>query len=252
MPILVKFPMPPSRNSKRRFQRFYRGLLKWLFLGFVLIFIALIILLVTFRYVDPPTWSWKLQRELIPPDGKSIESRHEWWDLENIPAPMRLAVVASEDQNFPHHKGIDFGAVQQALSEVERGRGLRGASTLTQQTVKNLLLWQDRDVSRKLLEAGLALLIELLWDKRRILEVYLNIVEFGPGTYGVAAASEYWYRVPLDQLTVNQMARLAALLPNPWRYRAEPPTPYVSERAEWIEAQMDQLGYHWLAPVTGG
>ncbi|MEW8561379.1 MAG: transglycosylase domain-containing protein, partial [Candidatus Thiodiazotropha sp.] len=86
--------------------------------------------------------------------------------------------------------------------------------------------------------------------KRRILEVYLNIAEFGPGVYGVAAASEYWYRLPLDRLTINQMARLAALLPNPWRYSAEPPTVYISERAGWIETQMAQLGYVWLQPVT--
>ncbi|PVV24970.1 MAG: monofunctional biosynthetic peptidoglycan transglycosylase, partial [gamma proteobacterium symbiont of Ctena orbiculata] len=133
----------------------------------------------------------------------------------------------------------------------ERGRTLRGASTLTQQTVKNLFLWQRRDWSRKLLEGGLAFLLELMWNKERILEVYLNIVEFGPGVYGVAAASEYWYQLPLDRLTVNQMARLAALLPNPWHYRAEPPTPYIIERAGWIEQQMDQLGYVWLIPVTG-
>jgi monofunctional biosynthetic peptidoglycan transglycosylase len=163
---------------------------------------------------------------------------------------MQLAVVAAEDQNFPYHHGIDFEAVQQVLREVETGKALRGASTLTQQTVKNLFLWQRKDWSRKFLEGGLALLLELLWDKRRILEVYLNIVEFGPGIYGVTAASEYWYQLPLNQLTDNQMARLAALLPNPWRYRAEPPTPYIRERAVWIEQQMAQLGYIWLIPVS--
>jgi monofunctional biosynthetic peptidoglycan transglycosylase len=211
---------------------------------------TLFALIMMFRFVDPPTWSWRLQRELDPPAVQSIKSRHEWRELKQIPAAMQLAVVAAEDQNFPSHHGIDFNAVKQVLREAETGKALRGASTLTQQTVKNLFLWQRKDWSRKFLEGGLALLLELLWDKRRILEVYLNIVEFGPGIYGVAAASEYWYQLPLDQLTDNQMARLAALLPNPWRYRAEPPTPYIRERAVWIEQQMEQLGYIWLMPVS--
>jgi monofunctional biosynthetic peptidoglycan transglycosylase len=214
-------------------------------------FALLLVLIGVLRFVDPPTWSWKLQREFSPPLGHSVTTRHDWWDLQHIPATMQLAVVASEDQNFPHHSGIDFNAVQKVLKDAERGGALRGASTLTQQTVKNLFLWQRRDWSRKLLEGLLALLLEVMWDKHRILEVYLNIVEFGPGVYGVAAASEYWYQLPLDQLSLNQMTRLVALLPSPWHYRAEPPTPYILERAEWIEQQMAQLGYVWLIPVTG-
>ncbi|MEW7999837.1 MAG: monofunctional biosynthetic peptidoglycan transglycosylase [Candidatus Thiodiazotropha endolucinida] len=243
-----------ARKSGKRglLQRFYKGLLRWVFLLFFALSMLLFALILIFRFVDPPTWSWKLQRELNPPVNHSIVSKHEWWDLQHIPPAMQLAVVAAEDQNFPHHMGIDFKAVQQVLKEAERGRALRGASTLTQQTAKNLFLWQRRDWSRKLLEGGLAIVLEVLWGKRRILEVYLNIVEFGPGVYGVAAASEYWYQLPLDQISHNQMARLAALLPNPWRYRAEPPTPYVSERAVWIEQQMDRLGYVWLLPVIGG
>ncbi|MES9970773.1 MAG: monofunctional biosynthetic peptidoglycan transglycosylase [Candidatus Thiodiazotropha sp.] len=243
--------MPRKQKKKDRRSPFYKRLLRWIFLLLIASFTLLFTVILTLRYVDPPTWSWKLQREFNPPLDYRIESLHEWWDLEYIPTTMQLAVVASEDQNFPHHRGIDFNAVQQVLRDAERGRALRGASTLTQQTVKNLFLWQRRDWSRKLLEGGLALLLELMWSKERILEVYLNIVEFGPGIYGVAAASEYWYQRPLDRLTVNQMARLAALLPNPWHYQAEPPTPYIIERAGWIEQQMAQLGYIWLIPVTG-
>ncbi|WP_316364412.1 monofunctional biosynthetic peptidoglycan transglycosylase [Candidatus Thiodiazotropha sp. CDECU1] len=243
--------MARKPRKKARLSRLYKRLSRWIFLLFIAFFTLLSALLLTLRFVDPPTWSWKLQREFNPPLDHSIESLHVWWDLAYIPAAMQLAVIASEDQNFPNHKGIDFNAVQQVLRDAERGRTLRGASTLTQQTVKNLFLWQRRDWSRKLLEGGLAFLLELMWNKERILEVYLNIVEFGPGVYGVAAASEYWYQLPLDRLTVNQMARLAALLPNPWHYRAEPPTPYIIERAGWIEQQMDQLGYVWLIPVTG-
>ncbi len=207
--------------------------------------------ILTFRFVDPPTWSWKIQRELNPPAGYPAVARHQWRDIDQIPPAIQLAVIAAEDQNFPHHHGIDLGAVQQAISDMDEGKTLRGASTITQQTVKNLFLWPEKNWSRKLFEAGLALLIELLWDKQRILEVYLNIVEFGPGVYGVAAASDYWYRRPLERLSPDQASRLAAILPNPWRYRAEPASPYVSDRAAWIEQQMGMLGYGWLTPVSG-
>lgn len=231
--------------------RFLKSLLKWLTLSIVAMFALLLATILTFRFVDPPTWSWKIQRELNPPAGHPVASRHQWRDIGRIPPAMQLAVIAAEDQNFPHHHGVDLNAIQKAFDEAEEGKGLRGASTITQQTVKNLFLWQGKDWSRKVLEGGLSLLLELLWDKQRVLEVYLNIVEFGPGVYGVSAASEYWFRQPLERLSVNQTARLAAILPNPWRYRAEPPSPYVSERAAWIEQQMDKLGYVWLMPVTG-
>jgi monofunctional biosynthetic peptidoglycan transglycosylase len=222
------------------------------FLLFALLTVAMLsVIMLALRFVDPPTWSWRIQRELNPPVGYPDTLHHQWCDIEEIPRLLQLAVVASEDQNFPTHSGLDFNAIQHAISEAERGKGLRGASTITQQTVKNLFLWQQKDWSRKALEGGLSLLLELVWDKQRILEVYLNIAEFGPGIYGVCAASEYWYRQPLSQITSNQAARLAAVLPNPWRYRAEPPTSYISQRAAWIEGQMDKLGYVWLIPVNG-
>lgn len=231
--------------------RYAKAFVKWVSLTVGVLFTLLIASILVLRFVDPPTWSWKLQREFNPPVGYPVVSRHQWWDIERIPPAMQLAVIASEDQNFPNHHGLDLGAIRKAIDEAEDGKSLRGASTITQQTVKNLFLWPQKGWSRKIIEGGLALLLELFWSKQRILEVYLNIVEFGPGVYGVAAASEYWYHRPLDRLTVDQMARLAAILPNPWRYRAQPPTPYVAERAVWIERQMDKLGYVWLIPVTG-
>lgn len=224
-------------------------MLKWVVLFVLSMFVLLLVLIVALRFIDPPTWAWKIHRELNPPVGYPAEARHQWRDIEQIPLSVQLAVVASEDQNFPNHYGVDFEAIQKAVNEAERGRSLRGASTITQQMVKNLFLWQEKAWSRKVVEGGLALLVELLWDKQRILEVYLNIVEFGPGVYGAGAASQHWYHRPLNQLTTNQAARLAAILPNPWRYRAEPPTPYISERAAWIEQQMDMLGYVWLKPL---
>lgn len=231
--------------------RFFKSFLKWISLSVAVLFSLLIASILVLRFVNPPTWSWKIQRELDPPSGYPAASHHQWRDIGQIPAAVQLAVIASEDQNFPHHHGVDLDAIQKAIDEAEDGRGLRGASTITQQTVKNLFLWPQKGWSRKIIEGGLSILLELLWDKRRVLEVYLNIVEFGPGVYGVAAASDYWYRRPLDRLSVDQAARLAAILPNPWRYRAEPPSPYVVERAAWIERQMDKLGYVWLIPVTG-
>jgi len=228
-------------------------LLKRLLKGGMLFILAALTLLllsiVTLRYIDPPTWAWKIHRELNPPAGYPVATRHRWQDISRIPMAMQLAVVASEDQNFPLHHGVDFSAIQKALDEADNGKTLRGASTITQQTAKNLFLWPEKAWSRKLIEGGLALLLELLWNKQRILEVYLNIAEFGPGVYGVDAASEYWYQRPLSRLTANQSARLAAVLPNPWRYRAEPPTDYISERAAWIEVQMDMLGRDWLEAI---
>ncbi len=214
------------------------------------LFALLIVSILTLRFIDPPTWAWKIHRQLDPPTGYPAQVRHRWRDIQQIPLSIQLAVVASEDQNFPHHHGVDFSAIQKAIDEAESGKSLRGASTITQQTVKNLFLWPEKAWSRKVAEGGLALLLDLLWDKQRILEVYLNIAEFGPGIYGVDAACEYWYRRPLHRLTNNQAARLAAILPNPWRYRAEPPTDYIAERSAWIELQMDMLGYGWLDPVN--
>ena len=224
----------------------YRGLLR--FLAAVAVMIVMVVLLL--RFVDPPTWSWKLQREFDPPAGYPEQSRHRWLSLKQMAPSVQLAVIAAEDQRFPLHHGIDLDAITDALQDADRGKRLRGASTLTQQTAKNLFLWSQRGYTRKLLEAGFALLLELVWDKRRILEVYLNVVEFAPGVYGVGAASEYWFQTSAESLTERQAARLAAVLPNPWRYRAEPPTPYVAERSRWIERQMDQLGYAWLTPIV--
>jgi monofunctional glycosyltransferase len=247
--------MKRGKSRKRRhgdpISRFVKPTLKWIGVSFAAMFLLLVVTILVLRFVDPPTWSLKVQRELDPPAGYPAVVRHQWCDIDRIPPAVQLAVIASEDQNFPHHHGIDLDAIQKAIGEAEDGRGLRGASTITQQTVKNLFLWPQKGWSRKVIEGGLALLLELLWDKQRILEVYLNIVEFGPGVYGVSAASQYWYRRPLDRLSVDQAARLAAILPNPWRYRAEPPTPFVAERAAWIEKQMEKLGYVWLIPVTG-
>ena len=236
-----------SKTGISRLVEFALRLAFQVVLGVILLLITTIVLL---RFYDPPVWSWKIQREFNAPADYPEIALQKWVDLEMIAPSIQLAVVAAEDQRFPYHFGIDPDAIIEALEEADRGKRLRGASTLTQQTAKNLFLWPNRDLARKLFEMGIALLLELVWDKHRILEVYLNIAEFGPGVYGVAAASEYWFQIPVDQLTNRQAARLASVLPNPWRYRANPPSPYVAERSRWIEQQMEQLGYTWISPIN--
>lgn len=240
-------------GRRKRAEKRKRGVLAKLrrvLLRLLLVLIAaLLLLLLLLRYLDPPVWSWQIHRWLNPPEGFSGDFYHQWVDLDQIPEAMQLAVIASEDQRFPLHSGVDTQAIGQAVDEALQGEGLRGASTLTQQTAKNLLLWPGRDWLRKGLELPLAFLLEWIWGKERILEVYLNIAEFGPGVFGVGAASEYWYHRSVTELTPAQAARLAAILPNPWRYSAEPPGPYVLQRSRWIQRQMRQLGTGWLAPV---
>ncbi|MEP4466667.1 monofunctional biosynthetic peptidoglycan transglycosylase, partial [Marinobacter alexandrii] len=202
---------------------------------------AVIILL---RFVNPPTSSFMLGHRLSLPDQALYQ---RWVPLSEISPWMPLAVVASEDQRFPEHWGVDFAAIRTALAEYEAGEGLRGASTITQQTAKNLFLWNGRSFVRKALEAGLALGIEGLWPKKRIMEVYLNIAEFGPGVYGVEAASRRYFGVSASQLSSIQSARLAAVLPNPKSLSAIAPSAYVWERVSWIRGQMAQLsGLNYL------
>lgn len=198
------------------------------------------------RFVDPVVWMWQLQRQLNPPISYPAETQHHWVPLAQISPAMQLAVIASEDQKFPQHWGLDIDSISAALSSNQRGGTVRGASTLTQQTAKNLFLWPARSYLRKGLEAGLAVLMEMLWNKPRILEIYLNIVEFGPGIYGVEAASQVYFNKSAKQLTTTEAARLAAVLPNPYRLNAAHPSDYVWQRTQWIKNQMRLLGpNHW-------
>ena len=201
------------------------------------------------KYINPPFWSWMLWRALAADEGYPDHYRHHWVDLDEIPLHLQLAVVAAEDQRFPLHAGIDFHELQQAVRDALAGKRLRGASTLTQQTAKNLFLWPGRDWARKGLELPLALLLEQFWGKRRTLEVYLNIVEFAPGVYGAGAASEYWFGKPVQRISREDAAALAAVLPNPWIYKARPASARVRQRISWILRQMQQLGPAWVADL---
>lgn len=220
-----------------------RKLLKWFSLLFGGAFVCLLLVILAFRFVNPPTSAFILAYQLQG-TGKSLA--HEWVPMAEISPWMPLAVVASEDQRFPQHVGVDFEAIRQALSEYKAGEGLRGASTITQQTAKNLFLWNGRSFVRKAIEAGLALVIDGIWPKRRVLEVYLNIAEFGPGIYGVEAASQAYFGKPARYLTEYQAALLAAVLPNPKVLSVNSPSSYVSERVAWIQRQIEQLGTGYL------
>ena len=217
---------------------FIRKSLRLLALAFGAVVALVFLTVLLFRFVNPPTSAFMLAYQL----GTAPEPlRQEWVLMAEISPWMPLAVVASEDQRFPYHAGVDFEAIRKAVSEYKAGEGLRGASTITQQTAKNLFLWNGRSFVRKALEAVLALGIDGLWPKERVLEVYLNIAEFGPGIYGVEAASEIYFGKPARQLSQTQAARLAAVLPNPKVLSVTAPTAYVQERVVWIQQQMNQL-----------
>lgn len=173
---------------------------------------------------------------------RNYRLRYDWVPFERISANAAVAVIASEDQTFAEHFGFDLQMIRKAVDHNAKGRRVRGASTITQQVAKNLFLWSGRSYLRKGLEAWFTLCIEVLWPKSRILEVYLNIAEFGRGTYGIEAASRRFFDKPASRLTRSEAARLAAVLPSPRRLRADRPSPYVQRRTAAIQAQMRAIG----------
>lgn len=200
------------------------------FLGFS------VVLVLPLRWADPPTSAFMLQYRLESGRGP----HHRWVPLERISPQLAIAAVASEDQLFPLHYGFDLKSIAEALEEP--GGTRRGASTISQQVAKNLYLWGGRSYVRKALEAWLTLLIELLWPKERILEIYLNIAEFGRGVYGAQAASTRFFDKPAASLNRYEAALLTAVLPNPRYRRADRPSRYVRQRASEIIEAVEQLG----------
>lgn len=202
------------------------------------------LVVLVFRFVPPWTSAMMMERrvEAVFTGEKDFTFRHRWVPWDQISPQVGIAMVAGEDQKFPFHHGFDVDAIQDAIDAADEGKRLRGASTISQQTAKNLFLWNGRSFIRKGLEAYFTVLIEATWPKRRILEVYMNIVELGDGVYGVGAASDTFFHVPPSRLGVAQAARLAAVLPNPRRFRVDAPSAYVMRRTAWISQQMGQLG----------
>jgi monofunctional biosynthetic peptidoglycan transglycosylase len=186
--------------------------------------------------LPPPMTLLMAQRSL---DGEGLDYR--WRSLDDISPRLVAAVIAAEDARFCTHKGFDFEAIEAALKANEKGRRLRGGSTISQQTAKNVFLWPGRDWLRKGLEAGYTVLIETVWGKRRIMEVYLNVAEMGPGVYGAEAAARHWFGKSASDLSSREAARLAAILPSPRRYDAGAPGPYVRRRASRVQAAANSV-----------
>jgi monofunctional biosynthetic peptidoglycan transglycosylase len=210
--------------------------MRWIVPGLATMMLLSISMVLPFRWLNPPTTSFMLQ------DTSGRDPVHyEWRDWGDINIAATLAVVASEDQKFAIHHGFDLQSIENAIENYERGNSLRGASTITQQVAKNLYLWSGRSFFRKGLEAWFTVLIELCWPKKRIIEIYLNIVELGPGIYGFPAASHYFFERDAARVSDSQAALLAAVLPNPHRYQVERPSAHVRKRQRWTLGQMERL-----------
>jgi monofunctional biosynthetic peptidoglycan transglycosylase len=207
----------------------------------IVFFAASLFFTIVFRFLPVPFTLLMVGETLF--EGRDI--RRQWMPLERISPHLIRAVIASEDNEFCHHWGIDFKELEVAWERSQRNGGrLRGASTISQQTAKNVFLWPGRSYLRKGLEAYFTGLIEVFWPKRRIMEVYLNVIEWGPGVFGAEAAARHWFRKPASRLTRIEAARLAAILPNPNRYRANPPGPYVNGRSYTIAARADSVNLY--------
>lgn len=205
---------------------------------------ASVLVVLLLRFVPPPTSAFMIERRISHfADGEFRTSNaYDWVPLERISPHAAIAVIASEDQLFPYHDGFDFKSIREAIRYNARGRKVRGASTISQQVAKNVFLWSGRSYLRKGLEAWFTILVEFLWPKERILEVYLNVAEFGPETYGVEAASRRYFRKPAERLTRREAATLAAVLPSPAKLHADAPSAYLQRRVEFIMGQMRALG----------
>lgn len=199
---------------------------------------------VLFRFVPVPVTPLMVIRcgeQVFSSDP--VRLKHDWVSLDEISKNLPLAVVCSEDQNFMNHSGFDLKAIQRSVDAAKRGsKRVRGASTISQQTAKNVFLWPGRSWVRKGFEVYFTVLIEFVWGKERIMEVYLNSIEMGKGIYGAEAAAQFYWHTSAQHLSRTQAATLAAVLPNPRKYSANPPGPYVQERIGWILGQMNQWG----------
>lgn len=240
-----------GRRGRVSWWRRIRAVLLWTLVAF---FGGTFVAVLALRWLPPVTSAFMVASyaEAWSDGNFSYRVDYRWTPYARISRHAKLAVIASEDQKFAFHPGFDFEAIDRALKDRERGKRLRGASTISQQVAKNLFLWKGQSFVRKGLEAYLTLLIEQLWPKQRILEVYLNVAEFGPGVYGVGAAAPRYFRRDPARLTRTQAALLAAVLPNPKRFRVERPSAFVQRRQGWIVAQMNALGgQQYMRSVEG-
>ncbi|HNU59542.1 MAG TPA: monofunctional biosynthetic peptidoglycan transglycosylase [Aquaticitalea sp.] len=217
-------------------------MLRFLLKAFLWFLAIPLIGVIVFKWLPVPVTPLMLIRSYEQwQDDKPIVWKHDWVSLDEISDYLELAVVCSEDQNFINHNGFDLKAIEKAIEHNKKSQRVRGASTISQQTAKNVFLWPGRGWVRKGLETYVTFLIELLWPKERIMEVYLNSIEMGNGVYGAEAASQYWFNKSAIKLNRNEAAAIAVILPNPRKYRANPASAYIEGRKAWV---LRQMGYH--------
>ncbi len=220
-----------------------KRILKFIFKGLLWSIVLSIALVILFKWVPVPMTPLMVIRYIEQPkQEKNSGWKHDWVSIDKISKNLQLAVICSEDQNFLNHNGFDMKAIEKAIEHNKTARRLRGASSISQQTAKNVFLWPQRSWLRKGFETYFTFLIELLWSKERIMEVYLNSIEMGNGIYGAEAASQYWFKKPASRLSQQEAAAIAAILPNPRRYRANPASNYIQSRKAWIVRQMYFFG----------
>ena len=210
----------------------------------ILYFFAISILLViVFKFVPVPFTPLMVTRAIEQKlDGKEMTCSHDWVSMDEISPNLQKAVIASEDGTFMQHHGFDFTAMQKAFKSNNKGKKIKGGSTISQQTAKNVFLWQGRSYIRKMFEAYFTVLIEFIWGKERILEVYLNSIEMGTGVYGAQAAANHWYKKDAKNLSVQQAAGIAAILPNPRKYKATDSSSYINRRKAKISKLLKYVG----------
>ena len=206
------------------------------------LFVLSIVIVFIFKWVPVPVTPLMLIRNYEQTDSNKKGWNHDWVPLDKISVNLQLAVICSEDQLFLQHNGFDIQAIEKAYEHNKNGKKLKGASSISQQTAKNVFLWPQRSWLRKGLETYFTFLMELIWSKERIMEVYLNSIEMGPGIYGAEAAAHHWFKKSAAQLTKYEAAAIAAILPNPLKYRANPASHYIEGRKYWIVQQMQFFG----------
>lgn len=221
-----------------------KTLFRWIGIVIGVFVIVTVIIVVILRWVNPPISSYMAQHVIVawwnnkPPP----RLRHQWIDYENMDWTIKVAAITSEDQRFAENFGFDFKQIQKAIEEAHSLKTIRGASTITQQTARNLFLWPAHSFFRKGIEAYFTVLLELLWPKTRILEVYLNIAQFGPNVYGVAAASRIYFNTTASHLSKYQSALMVTALPDPTDYSLVHPSSYMLQRRQWVLKYMNKLG----------
>jgi monofunctional biosynthetic peptidoglycan transglycosylase len=220
-----------------------RRIFRWFWKAMLWFFGLSVVSVIVFKWVPIPFTPLMVTRIVeFKMDGGDAIYSHDWVPLEEISPNLQKAVIASEDGNFLKHSGFDFKAMQKAYKSNKKGKKLKGGSTISQQTAKNVFLWQGRSYLRKGLEAYFTVLIELIWGKERIMEVYLNSIEMGNGVYGAQAAARHWYSTTAQELTPKEAAGIAAILPNPRKYKASHSSSYISRRKGKIMRVMRHVG----------